>query len=48
MRRSTKNSINTAIIFLCIFGMLARYGLYFVAVLAIFVTVSIMKNWEKD
>jgi len=48
MRKSTRNAISNGIIFFCIFGVLARYGLYAVAVLAIFVTVRIMKNWGKD
>lgn len=42
MNRSTRNAIITTIIFLSFFGVLARYGIYIVAVLAIYVTARIM------
>jgi len=44
MNRSTKNAIITTIIFLSFLGLLVRYGVYVVAILAIYVTARIMKK----
>ncbi len=46
MKRSTKDTIITTIVFLCFFGVLVRYGVYVVAILAIYVTACIMKSWN--
>jgi hypothetical protein len=47
-KKSAGKAITAAIVFIGIFGLLTKYGIYAAAVLAIYVTARIIKSLNGD